>query len=218
MKTETGRAALIRDTLKAQGPMNCEELQQVLGEKYAVVWGACWTMIRGKILACDENGRYSVAREPRAKRKPADSPAERDQRERERSQRRAAQRRKRLANLSAEELEARRLVQRARERALYDRRNAKRKAERLAAGKVPRSFRLVQNKEVRQRDHDQRTSEKVAAAKAMRNKEHGTRDQATPEHFPCSAAFIAAHPHLHHVIGNGVVSPASRLKCMEARA
>lgn len=218
MKTETGRAALIRDTLKAQGPMSCEELQQVLGEKYAVVWGACWTMIRGNILACGEDGRYSIAREPRAKRKPAESPAERDQRERERSQRRAAARKKRIASLSPAELEARRLAQRARERALYERRNAKRKAERLAAGKVPRSTRLAQNKEVRQREHSKRNAERAQVAQGMRRRELGTPEHVPPTGLPCSSAFIAANPRQFERLGNGVVSPNSQFQRLQVAA
>lgn len=84
-----------------------------------------------------------------------------------------------------------------------------------------RSVLPVQNKEARQRDHAARKGERVDAAQAIRNREHGVVNRPVAKAAPSSSAFIDANPDkFERVPSSGplAVSPASRFKHLQVIA
>lgn len=87
---EKTRAEVLREHIRANGPIGPADLSRLAGMKYAHVWGTCNPMVRKGLLLCDEKGRYSMGREPSIRVVRSTVPYR--ERERLRAQGRAAQR------------------------------------------------------------------------------------------------------------------------------
>lgn len=214
-KQKDTTAQRFRDYLREHGPQTTQQLMAAFGMKWAQVWGACRPQVStGRLLFDEVTKCYAFGRNPEDRQR--QTPEQRREVMRRYEAKRAEERRAMRPakpTPTPEEVEALRLKRLQTKRAKWARASERRRLKVQSGAPM----RLVQNKEVRKRDHATRQGERADAAQVMRNREHGVVNRPRSMELESVEAFMARGGSIER-LRNGQVSKASQFQRLEVRA